>query len=322
MATAPMTSTDLVNSLITYLWDAFIPAYRARGYPYKHTLDVSNTVAKTGYAVKVTIGQVMASALLSDGGTRQLDDTPPTIATCTLNEDRYVAFGLTQLVEAYIENQATIPSLWNAALNGLLNDFEQDLVTQLVAAIPVANSVGTWGVALTQTNFIQAVNTLVTNYMPQENFYALLAPSPGAFGSFAQISTVTFAQERRNGSGFDEKSQAIEGPDKFDQNIVWNGGLWSNSQLIPQVTGSGSEIVTNVAWHPAALAVAVRPMPIPTMGSGAVARNMEADAKTGALPIQVLQQWNLNTQSEELVLKMLYGIAPAQSHWSCALRSN
>jgi len=35
-----------------------------------------------------------------------------------------------------------------------------------------------------------------------------------------------------------------------------------------------------------------------------------------------LQQWNINTQSEELVLKVLYGMAAAQPAWSCKVLSN
>ena len=320
MATAPMTSTDLVSSLITYIWSQFIPAYRARGFPYKNTLDVSDTIMNTGQAVKVTVGQVMASALLSDGGTRQLQDTPPLIATVTLNSDRYVAFGLTQLVEAFIAGQVTIPALINGAMNGLLNDFEQDIVNNLIANVPAANTVGTYGVNATESTFVSAVNTLVTNYMPQETYHALLAPSPGAFTQFIQIGRVTFAQERRNGSGFIEESAVVKPADSFDQDIMYNGGLWSNSQLIPQVSGSGSEIVSNVAWHPKALAVAVRPMPLPTPGTGAVAKNF-IDAKTG-VAIQMLQQWNLNNQSEEIVMKILYGMAPGQANWSCLIKSN
>jgi len=319
-ANQAMTSTDLVNSLMTYIWSQFVPAFRARGFPQRAVLDVSDTIATTGQSAKVTVGQVMPSSLLSDGNTRVLTDLPPLVAEVTLTQDRYVAFGLTQLVQAFINGQATLPALINAALNGLLNDMETDIVTNLVANAP--QSVGAFGTPISASTIISAFAALVQSYMPQETFYGLLAPTAGAITPFAQITNIVYAQERgsnRPGAGADLSLAAAPG-ESIMQDVSYMGGLWSASQLVPAPTVSGAVQASNIVWHPKALAVAVRPMPIPTQGTGAIARNF-IDAKTG-VAIQMLQQWNINTQSEELVLKVLYGMAAAQPAWSCKVLSN
>lgn len=317
-ANQAMTSTDLVNSLMTYIWSRFIPAFRARGFPRQGVLDVSEAVATTGQSVKVTVGQVMPSSLLSDGNTRVLTDLPPLVADVTLTQDRYVAFGLTQLVSAFIAGQATLPALIDAALSGLLNDMEIDIIANVVANAP--NSVGSFGTPITAATLISAFTTLVNNYMPQETYHGLLAPTAGAVTPFAQISNIVYAQERgsnRAGAG-SELSLSAAPPESIMQDVSYMGGLWSASQLVPAPTVSGAVQASNIVWHPKALAVAMRPMPIPTSGIGAVARNFVK----GDVAIQMLQQWNINTQSEELVLKVLYGMAAAQPAWSCKVLSN
>ena len=63
----------------------------------------------------------------------------------------------------------------------------------------------------------------------------------------------------------------------------------------------------------------MRPMLIPTEGTGAKARNF-IDPTTG-VSVQMLEQWNFQSQSSELVLKVLYGMAPAQSQWSWLIKA-
>jgi hypothetical protein len=313
------TTSDLTNSLITYIWSRFVPAFKARGFNKNSVLDVSEQVVSTGYATKVTVAQVMPSQLLSDGNTRVLSDLPPAVTDVVLTQDRYTAFGLTQLVSAFIAGQATLPAMIDAAISGLLNDTQEDIVSTIINNAP--NSVGTYGVAATETTFIEAVSTLIQNYMPQERYYGLLAPTAGSYDQFMQLNRVTWAQVRGwNANETGRESPVIDSPATYGTDIDYNGGLWSASQLVPAPTVSNAVYASNVAWHPAAVAVAMRPMPIPTLGVGAVAHN-KVDMRTGAA-VQFLTQWNYNTQAEELLCKVLYGVSPAQSQWSCLIKAS
>ena len=306
------TSTSLTNSLMTYIWSRFVPAFKARGFNKQSILDVSDTVATTGYTAKVSVAQVMPSNLLSDGNSRVLSDLPPAIASVTLTQDRLTAFGLTQLVQSFINGQATLPAMVDAAISGVLNDMQEDIISTIIANVPVANVCGTYGSNPTEATFLAAVTGLVQNYMPQETYYGLLAPTAGAWAQFAQIKSAVWAQVR----GYEQDSPVIAGARGFDQSINWNGGEWSQSQLVPAPTVSAAIHSSNVVYHPAAIAVAMRPMPIPT--GGPIARNF-TDPTTG-VSVQMITQWNLLTQSEELIVKVLYGMAAAQAQWSWIIK--
>jgi hypothetical protein len=297
---------------MTYLWSRFVPAFKARGFDKLSVLDVSDTVATTGYTAKVSVAQVMPSNLLSDGNSRVLSDLPPAIASVTLTQDRLTAFGLTQLVQAFINGQATLPAMVDAAISGVLNDMQEDIISTIIANVPVANTSGSYGSAITESSALAAVTGLVANYMPQEPYKALLAPTAGAWGTFAQIKSAVWAQVR----GYQQDSPVIGNARSFDQ-IAWQGGEWVQSQLVPAPTVSAAVHSSNPVWHPAAIAVAMRPMPVPT--GGPIARNF-VDPVTGC-SVQMITQWNLLSQSEELVVKVLYGMAPAQAQWSWLIKA-
>ena len=302
------TASDLTDSLMTYIWSKFVTAFRARGFDKMAFLDVSDTIASTGHVAKVTVAQTMPSNLLSDGDTRVLSDLPPAVASVTLTQDRIAAFAVSSIVEAFINGQATLPAMVDAALAGVLNDMAEDFISTIIANIPVGNVVGTYGSNPTESTFLGAVTGLVQNYMPEETYYGLLAPTAGAWGQFAQVKTAVWAQVR----GKNEDSPVIKGPKAFDQAIQWNGGLWSQSQLVPAPTVSAAIHSSNPVWHPSALAVAMRALPVPV--GGPIAKNF-TDPNTG-LTVQQVIQWNILTQSQELLVKVLYGMAPAQSQWS------
>ena len=316
MTVIAMTSTDLQYSMMKYLWSQFVPAFRARGFTRKSVLDVSSTVAETGQTAKVTIAQKMTAANLADGGTKVLTDLPPLVAEVSLTNDIYNAFGVTDLAASLIAGQPTLPALVQGAMNGVLDAIEELIVTSIADNVPSANTIGTSNAALTEALCIQAGNLLVQNYMPQEEYFALLAPTTGAWGAFSQIDRVSWAQIR----GYDQKSLVIGDPRNFDFEVNYNGGLWSRSQLVQAVTVSGLSECANIVWHPMASAVAIRPPKLPTVGVGCIARNF-VDAKSG-IALQMSTLYNKDTLSEEMVIRSIVGCAPAQVSWSALIVSN
>lgn len=315
-AVVAMTTTDLQYSMMKYIWSQFVPAFRARGFAKKTVLDVSNVVAETGQTAKVTIAQRMTAANLQDGATKVLTDLPPLVAEVSLTNDIYNAFGVTEVAASLIAGQPTLPALVQGAMNGVLDAIEELIVTNIADNVPAANVIGTSSAALTEALCIQAGNLLVQNYMPQEAYYALLAPSTGAWGAFSQIDRVTWAQIR----GYNQTSAVIGPPESFDQEVAYNGGYWSRSQLVQSVTVSGASETANILWHPMASAVAIRPPKLPSVGVGCIARNF-VDAKSG-IALQMSTMYNKDTLSEEMVIRSLVGVAPAQVAWSSMIVSN
>jgi hypothetical protein len=201
-------------------------------------------------------------------------------------------------------------------MNGVLDAIEQTIITNIADNVPSANVIGTASSAITEANAIQAGNLLVQNYMPQEAYFALLAPTAGAWGAFSQIDRVSWAQIR----GFNQNSLVIGAPESFDYEVNYNGGLWSRSQLVQAVTVSGASECANILWHPMASAVAIRPPKLPSVGVGCIARNF-VDAKSG-IALQMSTCYNIQTLSEEMVIRTLLGCAPAQVAWSSMIVSN
>ena len=173
---------DVASMLMTYMWNGFVPALRARGLPFRHSLDVSEAVADTGQSVKIHIAQNMTPSNVADGATPTGSTTVPTIATASLTEDLLVKFNITDFLASLINGQPTTPAMFAGAVAGMLNAIESTLVTDLLAAVPVANEVGSLGTAITADSFRAAQNILVQNYMPPRNYKALLAPTAGAWG--------------------------------------------------------------------------------------------------------------------------------------------
>lgn len=315
-----MNAGDFVYSLMPYMWAKFVPALRARGLPFKHILDVSETVASTGATAKVTVAQNLSSNDLSDGSTKVLDDTPPLVAECTLSDDIYVSFGLTDVVASFLNKQPTIPAVLEGALTGLLNDIESQFVTDIIANVPVGNVVGAYNTALTATTLSSGQSKLVQNFAPSQDFYCLVSPTPNGWDQVTQIPNVTYAQNRWAPYGVTgENSMVVAGGDVYGQNIRYLGGEFSQSQLVPFPTVSGNIQSSNVMWNKEALCAAIRPPELPMPGIGVVARNF-VDAASG-IALQMSWMYNKDVLASEMVLRTIIGDAPAQPAWSVLIKS-
>ena len=317
-----MNAGDFVYSLMPYMWSKFIPALRARGLPFKHILDVSETVATTGATAKVTVAQNLTANNLSDGAIRVLDDTPPLVAEVTLADDITVSFGLTDVVNSFINKQPTLPAVVAGALTGLLNSIEEQFVTDIVANVPAANVVGTYNTPLTATTLSSAQSVLVQNFVPQvdDMFYGLLAPYPNAWDQLVSIPTIVWTQTRWSPTGTGgENSEVVSPGSRYGQDVQYLGGRWSQSTLAPTVMVSGAPYSSNVIWNRFALAAAVRPPEKPMPGIGAIAENF-IDAASG-LALQMLHTYNYSTLVQEMTLRTIIGDAPGQPLWSVLLRS-
>ena len=309
---------DIASALMTYMWAGFVPALRARGFPARHCLNVSDTVAETGQSVKVTIAQNMTPSNVADSATPTGSSTVPTVATVSLTEDLLVKFNITDFLAALINGQPTTPAMFAGATAGMLNALETTIVTDILAAVPVANEIGSLGTAITADSFRAAQNVLVQNYMPPRDYHALLSPTAGAWGKFIQETTVVYAQERGwkpNQTG--QESPIIEAGERYGQEVAWNGGIWTQSQLAPYPTVSGTIQSQNPVFDKDALAIAIRVPKTPTPGLGVVARNFYDEAS--GIAMQLLWWYNGATYAEEMTMRLLFGDASVQPLWSAVI---
>ena len=308
-----MNITDFADNLMTFMWNQFVPAFRARGLPFKYVLDVSSTIAETGQTAKVTIAQVQGANTLEDGGIKTLNDTPPLVAEVTFTDTIYNSFGVTDLAASLLAGQPTIPAVVQGAVFGVLNDIELQIVTDIINNVPAANVVGTPGVNVTQDTIDQAQNILVQNYAPRADYQGFVAPTTGAWGQFIKVPNITWAQVR----GYQENSPLIDPGVKYGQDVIYNGGRWSQSQSVAYPNVSGTIHSSNPVWMREALAVAVRVPKAPMDGIGCIARNFYDDES--GIALQFLWMFNKDTLSEEMVVRSIVGTAAAQPAWSALI---
>jgi len=313
-----MNSGDFVYSLMPFMFSRFVPALRARGLPFKHMLDVTDTVAAVGATAKVTIAQNQTARNLIDGQTKILNDVPPLVSEVTISDDIYNSFGVTDFVSALISKQPTIPATVQGALFGILNSLEEQLVTDLTYNVPAANVVGAYNTALTSATLSSAQSVLVQNYAPAEEYYGLVAPSPNAYDSLIAIPTITWTQTRWAPATGTQNSLVVDDPVTYGQEIQYLGGRWSQSNLVAFPTVTVVEC-NNIIWNKQALAVIVRPPDLPMPGIGVVARNF-VDAPSG-IALQMSFMYNKDVLAQEAVIRTMVGDAPGQQLWSCLIKS-
>lgn len=311
-----MNAGDFLYSLMPYMWSKFVPALRARGLPFRHVLDVSDTVATTGVTAKVTVAQNQTPTNLYDGYTKTLNDTPPLVAEVTITDDITNAFGVTDFVSAVINKQPTLPATVAGALVGLLNGIEEQFIVDLIYNVPVANVVSSFNTALTAPILSAGQSTLVKNYAPAEDFYCLLSPTPNAWDSLIAIPTITWAQVRHAGAAKD--SIVLDAGESYGQNVRYLGGEFSQSTLVPYPTVTVIQS-SNIMWNKYALAAIVRPPELPMPGIGVVAQNF-VDGPSG-IALQMSHMYNKDTLAQEMVIRTLIGDAPAQPLWSVLIKS-
>jgi len=310
-----MNLIDFADLTMKYMWSQFLPAFRARGLPFRYVLDVSDTIATTGQTAKVTVAQVQSAHTLEDGGVKTLNDTPPLVAEVTFTDTIYNSFGVTDLVKSILAGQPTIPAVVQGAVFGVLNDIEQQIVTDIINNVPAGNYVGSPGTNLTQDVADEAQNVLVQNYAPRADFQCFMAPTNGAWNQLIKIPTVTWAQLR----GAREDSPLIAPGAQYGQQVQYNGGLWSQSQLVSYPNVSGTIQSQNPMWMREALAVAIRVPELPMAGVGCIARNF-VNQESG-IALQFLWMFNRDTLAEEMVVRSIIGTAAAQPAWSALIQA-
>ncbi len=314
-----MNAGDLQYSLMPRMWSLFVPALRARGLPFKHILDVTNTVAEMGAVVKVTVAQNLTPTNLTDGAVKVLDNTPPLVAECVITDDIQVSFGVTDFTESLLGDQPTIPAVVAGALSGFLNSIEEQFVTDIINNVPAANTVGAYNTALTAGTLSAAQSVLVNNYAPREAFYSLIAPTVNAWGQLTEIPGITYQQVRMAPATGAENSMLVASGEEYGQDIKYLGGLFSQSQLVPTIAVSGVNESTNIMWNRQALAAVVRAPKLVEQGLGVLTQNF-TDPESG-VTMQFLRNYNWQYLAPEMTIRSLIGDCPAQPLWSVAILS-
>ncbi len=140
-----------------------------------------------------------------------------------------------------------------------------------------------------------------------------MAPTAGGFAAFSVLENVIRANQR----GYVESSPSINATPRYGQDVIYQNISVSECQAVPDNAGS----VDNFIFHKNALAMAIRPLPVPSEdGIGVKARLVMNEEIGMAYTMQI--SYNLQTYAPEMSVRCLYGTNILKEEWGGILKSN
>ncbi len=235
--------------------------------PYPGVLAASDKVAGTAYTLAQPTGE--------------------TEVQVTLDKYKAVSFIVEDIVRAQA-NQDLVANYSEAAAIALAEQLETDLFTTLGAA---ANAVGTAGTDLTAALLRTARKTMTDNKAPADG-RSLVISTKDTVSLQADSALTSYFAFSRPQSISDGSLGRLYGFDTFE------------SQLIPTVAGTPIE-TDNYAFRRDGVILAMRGLPEPPAGTGAVASNVR-DPQSGIV-MRVVMAYDASYGGVRITMELLYG---------------
>lgn len=251
--------------------------------------DVADVVQNVGDTINVTKrGSLTVRDKSAD--TVVTPDAPAnTKVPVVLNKHKYVAW--------YLEDNASakgIEDALNYVQDGMIAIAEAIETDLLALHASIANSVGTAGTDIGDATLLLARKQLNIQRCPMMGRNLIISPKDEV--ALLGLDKFTAADARGdNGVALSEaRLGRIYGFDCY------------MSQLV-DVTAGTPDTTHNLAFHGDAFTLAMRPMPLPASGSGAIGAYV-VDPVTG-LALRYTRQWDSNNLATKHVIDVLYGVA-------------
>lgn len=309
MANQPITSAAAsigssgANVQVTYLSDLVIEARRNQGSPLRYVTDVSADIMGQGDTCKVWSAPNSTSRLLTDGSSITKDDDVGSSQTVTINKQRYKAMSMTT-VAAAMGGNAIAEGILRSNIASVLNGVEEDVLS-LASGFTNNAYAGTYNTALTEAEMNEAVQVLDTARILKP-YVGLIKPDAKGWYALTQIANFTDSDKTGKANPKFEVG--------YGNGTLFHGAYWYPCHAVAK---SGTS-TSNVVFNPSAIAVAMR-MPEAPKSNAAQAINI-FDTES-AIAFQIVQQWDGNTLSDEVIVRVLYGYSEVNDDYGIELRS-
>lgn len=250
--------------------------------------DADNEVANVGDTINVIKRGALTVRDKAEDTDVTADAPDNTKVAVVLDKHKYVAW--------HVEDEASA----TAVADGL--NYVSDAAVQLAEAIEtdllalhadVATAIGTAGTDLTKSTIIGARKALNDQKCPQMMRNLIVSTKDDA----ALLAIDDFVRADARGDDGTALEQArlgrLYGMDTY------------MSQLV-DVTSGSPDTTHNIAFHPAAFMLAMRPLPLPRPGSGAIGTYI-VDPVSG-VAMRYTIQWDSDALKMKHVLDVLYGV--------------
>ncbi|MFZ5926842.1 MAG: P22 phage major capsid protein family protein [Acidobacteriota bacterium] len=302
---AAITSANLANAIVKLVAVDALPALM--GHLVMGNLvnrDFEPQLAQAGDTVNVPIPPTMVANNIAEGGTVQTQNPNVETAQIVLNTHAEATFQIPDVTKVI-----AVPDLlrlyMEPAMIALAEKVESDLLglySQFTANAPL----GTGGTALTEAVVDAAETTLFNAKVPASEQKYLVVDGT-AYSQLRQISR--FSEYQTAG---DAGLRAL-----VDGSIGRLKDFYVFRSQFVKKTGSSPVTTQNIAFARNAMGLAIRRLPKPLPGTGAIAEY----AEVGNFGIRVVMSYQPNTLAQQFTVDILYGAGVLRNSHGVQVRS-
>ncbi len=302
---AAITSANLANAIVKLVAVDALPALM--GHLVMGNLvnrDFEPQLAQAGDTVNVPIPPTMVANNIAEGGTVQTQNPNVETAQIVLNTHAEATFQIPDVTKVI-----AVPDLlrlyMEPAMIALAEKVESDLLglySQFTANAPL----GTGGTALTEAVVDAAETTLFNAKVPASEQKYLVVDGT-AYSQLRQISR--FSEYQTAG---DAGLRAL-----VDGSIGRLKDFYVFRSQFVKKTGSSPVTTQNIAFARNAMGLAIRRLPKPLPGTGAIAEY----AEVGNFGIRVVMSYQPNTLAQQFTVDILYGAVVLRNSHGVQVRS-
>ncbi|MCC7154341.1 MAG: hypothetical protein IT161_07185 [Bryobacterales bacterium] len=302
---AIITSANLANAIVKLVAADALPALM--GNLVMGNLvnrDFEPTLAQAGDTVNVPIPPVMTATNLIEGASVVAQNANVGNAQIVLSTHAEATFQIPDVTKII-----AVPDLlklyMQPAMIALAEKVESDLLN-LYAQFTANTPVGTGGAAITEAVVDSAETALFNAKVPASEGRFLVVDS-NAYGALRQ--NPRFSEYQKAGDA--GLRALIDGTlGKIKDFYVFR------SQFVAK-TGTGPTTTNNLAFARSAIGLAVRRLPKPLPGTGAIAEY----AELGNFGMRVVMSYQPNTLAQQFTVDMLYGCGVLRNNFGVQVRS-
>ncbi|MGJ5817883.1 P22 phage major capsid protein family protein [Paludibaculum fermentans] len=300
-----ITSANLANAIVKLVAVDALPALS--GQLVMGNLvnrDFSPTLAQAGDTVNVPIPPTMVANNIAEGGSVQSQNPDVANAQIVLNTHAEATFQIPDVTKVI-----AVPDLlrlyMQPAMIALAEKVESDLLN-LYSQFTANTPLGTGGTALLE-GVVDSAETALFNAKVPASEQKYLVVDGNAYSQLRQIAR--FSEYQTSG---DAGLRAL-----IDGSIGRIKDFYVFRSQFVKKTGTGPTTTNNIAFAKNALGLAIRRLPRPLPGTGAIAEY----AELGNLGMRITMSYQPNTLAQQFTVDMLYGVGVLRNAHGVQVRS-
>lgn len=265
--------------------------------------DFEPMLAQAGDTVNVPIPATLVANDLTRGNPVATQAVSLGNAQVVLNKHKEATFNIPD-VTAALARPDLVKTYLSPATIAIAEAIEGDLMA-LYSGFTTNATLGTGGSAITEA-VVDAAETALFNAKVPQGQQKYFVVNGDTYGTLRQIQR--FSEQQTFGNGLEAIGNGNVG--KLKDFFVFR------SQFVKQ-TGAGPITTNNIAFAKDAIALAMRRLPQPLPGTGAIAEY----AELGNFGVRVTMSYQPNTLSQQFTVDALYGCAVLRNAFGVQVRS-